>query len=45
MTIEQARERADRRGARIIEFVYVKGRCYLNVVLPSGRPETWRVKL
>jgi hypothetical protein len=45
MTMQQARDRAARKHARIVEHIYVKGRCYLNVVLPDGRPETWKVKL
>lgn len=45
MNATQTRERARAKRARIIEWVYVKGCCYVNVVLPNGKPQTWRVKL
>jgi hypothetical protein len=44
MTLNDCRDRADRLRARITEIVHTKGELRVNVVLRSGKPQTWRAK-
>jgi hypothetical protein len=42
MTLAEAQARAARVRARIVEVIYVNGAVRVNVVLPNGKPRTWK---